>query len=311
MSQVYLTRLIIETQSPMAINTGNREVGFDTQLARDVNNLPYIPATGIVGVWRNIASQTLSEKEIEQWFGFTGKESQSSTLTISDGALHNDKNEPVQGFLTPELVNQDQILSLLIQQRPHLRERVSINDRGVAKDTGKFDQILLPAGVRFCIDIKFYDDRLTNETAKQQWQKLLACWQHPQFAFGSSTRNGLGKIKVIASKQQVIDLNNNVEASKSISAFANRETIPTSLDLAPVEQIKLFASLPLKAIDNWRCGSGSQLLDKNKSKVKPEHSISIISYSEARFSWQNNKVRLPENFPEKIYISFDLDGLDP
>lgn len=310
MSQIYLTRLIIETQSPMAINTGNREVGFDTQLARDVNNLPYIPATGIAGVWRNIARQTLSEKEIEQidqWFGSTGENSQASTLTISDGALHNDKNEPIQGFLTPELVNQDEILSLLIQQRPHLRERVSINDRGVAKDTGKFDQILLPAGVRFCIDIKFSDDRFTNGVDKNQWKNLLACWQHPHFSFGSSTRNGLGKIKVIASEQQVIELNNNAEASKSILAFANRESIPTSLDLDPVEQAKLFASLPLKAIDNWRCGKGTQLLEKDKSKTRHDHSISIISYSEAKFTWQNNKVKLGE--PVAMLCGSSIKGI--
>jgi CRISPR/Cas system CMR subunit Cmr4 (Cas7 group RAMP superfamily) len=305
MSNIYLTRLIIETQSPMAINTGNREVGFDSQLARDVNNLPYIPATGIAGVWRKIASQTLSEADIDKWFGFAGAKNQSSTLTISDGALHNHQNKPVLGFLTPELINQDEILSLLIQQRPHLRERVSINDRGVAKERGKFDQILLPTGVRFCIDIKFFDDRLSNETVNQQWQKLLACWQHPQFAFGSSTRNGLGKIKVVASQQQVIELNNNAEASKDIRAFANRSNIPTTLDLDQVEHGNIFAILPLKAIDNWRSGTGTQLLGKNKAK--PEHSINIISYSEAQFIWKNNTVSLSE--PIAVLCGSSIKGI--
>jgi CRISPR/Cas system CMR subunit Cmr4 (Cas7 group RAMP superfamily) len=305
MSQVYLTRLVVETQSPMAINTGNREVGFDTQLARDVNSLPYIPATSIAGVWRNIARETMTTQEIECWFGFAGNKSQSSTLTIADGALHNNKNKPVQGFLTPELINQDEILSLLIQERPHLRERVSINDRGVAKDKAKFDQIILPAGVRFCIDVKFNFDNANKEINEEQWQKLLACWQHPQFAFGSSTRNGLGKIKVIASKQQIIELDNNPKASEEISLFAKRENIPTSLDITPVNTFKHFASLPLKAIDNWRCGSGSQLLTKNN--IKNDHSINIITYSESKFHWTNNKVSLSE--PEPVLCGSSIKGI--
>ncbi|MBL0689569.1 MAG: hypothetical protein JJW02_09105 [Pseudoalteromonas sp.] len=320
-NKVYLTRLIIETTSPMAINTGNRETLFDSQLARDVNNLPYIPATGIAGEWQSIARQTLltdnltkdtAESDLAQWFGFTNKNSQdssknqnkttsqASSLTISDGVLHNSNNEPVQGLLTHEKINQDKVLSVLIQTRPHLRERVSINDRGVAKDTGKFDQILLPAGVRFCIDIKFFNDKLQNNLSENeiatQWQKLLSCWQHPQFAFGSSTRNGLGKIKIIASEQQVIELSNNSnasEASKALTAFAKRKNIPNKLDLPPSEQIKLFANLPLKALDNWRCGSGTQLLDK-ENKAKPEKSVSMISYSEAKFNWSNNKATFGE-----------------
>jgi agmatinase len=36
-----------------------------------------------------------------------------------------------------------------------------------------------------------------------------------------------------------------------------------------------------------------------------------ITFFDAETIHQNKKVELPNNFPKKIYISFDVDGLDP
>ena len=68
MTKMFLNRYIIETTSPMAINSGRRETGFDTQLARDANDLPYIPATSFTGVWRHLTQSLLGEKQVKQWF---------------------------------------------------------------------------------------------------------------------------------------------------------------------------------------------------------------------------------------------------
>jgi len=316
MSNLYLTRIVIETTSPMAINTGGRETGFDSQLARDANNLPYIPATSIAGVWRAIArqyynDQDLDEKglnkdELKAWFGHTDNKnsdnpSQASSITLSDGVILNSNNQPIQGLVTPACINQDEVLSQLVQARPHHRERISINDRGVAKDTGKFDQLLLPAGVRFCIDIKlnnkeFNDKNLTEDFINKQWSALLNCWQHPLFAFGASTRNGLGKFKIIGTLEHSISLkandNNSPEAiTEKLRDFSERKSIPLSTQengtLTSASKHQYLASLELQAIDNWRCGTGSQLLNKIRYK-NLENNVNIISYSEAKFEWDTN-----------------------
>ncbi|WP_198559915.1 RAMP superfamily CRISPR-associated protein [Colwellia sp. 12G3] len=310
MGKVYLTRLIIETQSPMAINTGNREVGFDSQLARDANNLPYVPATSIAGVWKHLAKEVLSENSIDNWFGYTGKESQSSTLTISDGVLHNSKNKPVQGLLTPEAINQDSLLSMLVQARPHHRERVSINDRGVAKNTGKFDQILLPAGIRFCIDIKFYDDRLANDTISKEWDDLLNCWQNPLFALGANTRNGLGKLTVVASNTEVINLSDVISASHKMQSHALRENIPEKNNINFIAEQNVFATLPLKALDNWRSGAGSQLLGKY-NKGEADKSIAMITYSEPKVKWHSKagKTQAEISEPKAVLCGSSIKGI--
>ncbi|PID41615.1 MAG: hypothetical protein CSB48_13855 [Proteobacteria bacterium] len=302
MSTIHVTQLVIETRSPMAINSGSRETGFDTQLARDVNGLPYIPATAIAGVWSHViqsAPCAASDKEKslalrDKWLGTT---EQSSSLSISNGRVLNSKNQAVLPLTPIAEIEQDAVLNLLSQQRPHHRERVAINDRGVARETGKFDQILLPKGVRFSITLRWSDrGRGDNATLhKDEWQELLSLWHDPAFAFGSSTRNGLGKIKVIACEQHEIDLSQGQSAAARLRQALNTQARVTSENRLPEpgksSSLRLIAELPLQALDNWRCGSGSELLGKNR----PENAVALITYSEPRFEWKKNVASLKKN----------------
>lgn len=287
MSHLLLTRLIIETVSPMAINSGMRETGFDTQLARDANGLPYIPATSLAGVWRHLASKDLGEHKAADWFGFVeGKRGQSSRLTIADGVLLDSQSQPIQGLILASEIAADPLLSLLAQPRPLHRERVSLNDRGVAKDTGKFDQLLVPSGIRFCIDIKFSEAELSAEK-QAEWQQLLSCWQSRFFALGATTRNGLGRIKVIASKQQRLSLYDNPQSAVELVKFAKREQLPNTLDLTSQVNETPLATLCLKALDNWRCGSGEQLMGASS-----QPNVALMSYSEPYIEWPIEGARL-------------------
>lgn len=289
LQHIHIAKLVIETTSPMAIHSGQRETGFDGELARDASGLPTIPATAIAGVWSHIIESITCEKEGEQlkerWFGNTN---QSSSLTISNGRVHNSNNQPISALLTPEEITNDTLLTMLASPAPLHRERVSLNDRGVAKDTGKFDQVLLPTGTRFSITLRFddrprEDDKDSEENkglsleGEQGFKKLLEAWFDPRFAFGSSTRNGLGKIKIIAGSLSTIDLKNNIEASTKIKLALDSQ--PQSLDsiFKNNHQDHLLASLPLQALDNWRCGTGSERLvdsgkpasQKKADKIKP------------------------------------------
>ncbi|MEG3755229.1 RAMP superfamily CRISPR-associated protein [Psychromonas arctica] len=299
-SKRYLVRLVIETQSPMAINSGDRETAFDAQLARDNNGLPTIPATAIAGVWQSVAN-ALAITGREAWFGFINhrdKEnnsySQRSALTISNGLIHNSKNTPIMGIQSQAELQKDPLLALLLQARPHHRERVSLNDRGVAKDTGKFDQLLLPKGCRFSINIQF-DDQFVDENA---FHALLECWQSRSFALGSSTRNGLGRINVIASEQTCFNLNDGAKAGHALQkALCNNKPPQTpTINITYDQNTFLKAHLPLKALDNWRCGAGSALLQKNEKTEtnKSEHSVNIMTYSEPVIEWTNQHASIKE-----------------
>ena len=277
MSQLYLTRLVIETQTPMAINSGMREVGFDSQLARDANGLPYLPGTSIAGVWRQLATQdkNLDEATAKAWFGTTDKR---SLLSIGNGALLNSQHQAMTGLVTPTAIDKDPILSKLALSSPHHRDRVAINDRGVAADKAKFDQILLPKGVRFSIDISWQQQ---EEAQADQWQKLLALWHNRTFALGANTRNGLGQIKVVGMNTEIVALNDlsGEHPATKISQF-KQQAAPQTVSEVTHTQTPL-CELTLQADSYWRFGSGTEVLSADKTDAD------IISYSEPSISWGN------------------------
>lgn len=284
MSKIYLTRLVIETTSPMAISSGGRESGFDTELARDANGLPYIPATSIAGVWRSLVRQ-ISEKEAAFWFGDKGR---GSRLVISNGFIHDSGNKPVIGLHTQASLMKDALLKHLLQTRPHHREHVRINDRGVAADEAKFDQLMLPTGVRFCIDIKWQNEHagMADEHLVKSWTTILKCWCHRLFVLGATTRNGLGRFKIVGDMQAELELLNNPDISGQLRSFARYEYIPTKPSLKAKEPEQPFASLPLVALDHWRCGSGTELLG---AAPADGNSVGIISYAEKTITWTDHK----------------------
>lgn len=282
MSQIHVAKLVLETQSPMAITTGERETSFDSALVRDMNGLPIIPATAIAGVWGHLA-QHLPNNEKNYWFGSSEK---SSVLSISNAVIHDQNNRPVLPFMAPEIIGNDSVLSVCALERPYHRERVSLNDRGVAKDTGKFDQIVLPKGVRFSLTVRWQHNAKFDHTA------LFALWNDRQMAFGASTRNGLGQVKVIASEIKAFNLDSAPEQAEQLQHYVFDRKVPTQLnEIASFshDNDRLFASLPLQALDNWRCGSGSELLDRNSSRVQDDLNVAIKTYSEPSWTWKNNQ----------------------
>lgn len=289
MSQLVLTQIIIETSAPLAINSGGRETGFDSELARDANQLPYIPATAIAGVWRHLAEDRLGTEITNQWFGNIGNDGESSRLYIHDGLLLDSTGQPIQGLQVAEHIQKDPLLRLLHQQRPHHRERVRINDRGVASDQGKFDQIMLPTGVRFCLQVR-WQGAADNTEQQQQWQALLELLTQPDFALGSSTRNGLGRFNIIADRTKALKLHNNPTAGVELQRFIKREQLPSKRTLN-ASSYTPFATLGLTALDGWRCGQGSRPIGQNVDS----HTDSF-TYSEPVIRWQHGKAQCNDEY---------------
>jgi CRISPR/Cas system CSM-associated protein Csm3 (group 7 of RAMP superfamily) len=301
MSQLYLTRILIETTSPLAINSGGRETGFDGQLARDANQLPYIPATSLAGVWRHLVDSLLGKEVSKHWFGCIDTDGESSRLFIQDGLLLDSQGSPVHGLLDADSIPTDPLLQRLQQSRPHHRERVRINDRGVASDLSKFDQIMLPKGIRFCIDIRWQNDAV-SETELKEWQQLLACFAHPAFALGSSTRNGLGRFKIVADEQNTLTLSNNPNAGDALRKFVQRKTMPTKACIH-ISDTRPFAKLELTGLNGWCSGQGSRPLGEEAD----QHTDSF-TYSEPRVSWHQGVARWSEK-PEAILCGSSIKGI--
>jgi CRISPR/Cas system CSM-associated protein Csm3 (group 7 of RAMP superfamily) len=277
----------------MAIYTGQRETLADNQLVRDVNGLPMIPATSFAGVWRHLATITLPSLDIDHYFGYTNNESSAiSNLTISSARLLDSQHQPVKNYAEKSSIDDDELLRLCKMERPLQRDRVAINDRGVAKETGKYDQILLPKGVRFALTIQ----ASINEEQQQEFETLLGLLNDRRFALGAATRNGLGQIKVVRSQRVTINLNNNPKAGHELKAAITapcpniNELETEKYNLSPIQPL---ASIPLQALDNWRCGKGIELIGKPPTKG----SVAILSYSEPSIEWTGEVAKIAEHKP--------------
>ena len=62
----HLARVIIETKTPLAVGSGEKEITTDALVATDVNGLPYIPGTALAGVVRSM----IGEEKSKEYFGF-------------------------------------------------------------------------------------------------------------------------------------------------------------------------------------------------------------------------------------------------
>lgn len=278
MSQLHLHRYLIETTAPMAISTGGRETGFDTQLARDANGLPYIPATSFAGVWRHLVQSTLGEEAANRWFGYISSQgSEGSKLFIQNGLLVDNNSQPIMGLVPPHHIENNPFLQRLSTDNPLHRDRVRINDRGVASDKAKFDQILLPKGLRFVIDVRWQGE-------SDEWQHIETLLASPLFALGASTRNGLGRFTIKAADTKTLALQNNPKAGDTLQRFMARNTLPTGKARA-TQTYKPFATLSLKAWDAWRSGKGARPIGEADS-----HTDSF-TYSEPYITWQGDNAR--------------------
>ncbi|MCO7255745.1 RAMP superfamily CRISPR-associated protein [Dickeya oryzae] len=287
MNRLRLARLLLETTSPLAINSAERAAGFDTALARDANHLPYLPATSLAGVWRHWVTRHMGDAVADAWFGSLEPDASASRLFIQNGLLINSRHQPVQGLLSDDEIAQDNLLNQLVQPNPHHREQVRINDRGVAQDTGKYDQILLPAGLRFCVDIRWHPPRTPHQqddtaTQQQQWRAILTAFTDPLFRLGSHTRNGLGRLRLVASELTELPLQNAPAQGEVLRRLTRRDTLPVRQDLQPDALATApFARLTLQARDGWRAGVGYRPVSEDTA---PE--TDRFTYSEPVVVWQ-------------------------
>ena len=242
MSTVVLTRVAVETVSPLAIYSGNRETLGQNAIVRDWNGLPRIPATAIAGVWRhtvmNIA-KGVNPIQFEHWFGFKGdqktQERMASRIIVTDGLLLDSKSclpgtldDKGQLHMLTEPDSRDPVYSLVNINNSGRFERTCcrLNEKKANHRSALFTAKTLPKGLRFAFDLKF---ELDSEEDVQNYRKVLKIIGSRTFALGSKTANGLGSFKVIGVDLEEIRLEDYVdkpeEAAKKIRAFVVNRTV--------------------------------------------------------------------------------------
>ena len=242
-----LSRITLEAVTPLSIGSGNKDIKTDSVIAKDVNGLPYIPATTLAGLIRH----SLPEEEQRKWMGYqTKEESYGSQLILSEAKILSEFGKPIDG-LNP---NEDKITKLR-QQLP-IRQHVRINHQGTAEKNGKFDEEIVPKGMRFCFEMELMSEEDDNEIM----DKILTTIQSNGFRVGSGSRSGFGQISVISILHKRLDLSVSKDLEHYLSKSSSLDETWTGYEPYPSKVSKktdyIHYELRLQPIDFMFFGSG-------------------------------------------------------
>lgn len=196
----YMARVVLEAETPLAVGSGENNILTDALVATDVNGLPYIPGTSIAGVVRSMLDKSCADS----FFGIKGVDNmqgEGSRIIFTEAKIVNSKGVVMDGLLSKAALSDS-----LLKHYSDLpvRQHVRINARGTTDQGGKFDEQVVFAGTRFCFEIEMVG---TKEDA-HYFDDALNQIHDQSFRLGSGTRNGFGKMSIIASetKTRTLDL---------------------------------------------------------------------------------------------------------
>lgn len=197
---VHLARVVVEADTPIAIGTGREDIMTDAPVARDVNGLPYIPATSLTGVIRHALGIGKEDRNVV--FGYHDKNGgQGSRLILTDAVMIGKEGKAMDGICNINKANED-FYSHYIEK--NVRQHVRITDKGVA-DTeryGKFDNEVVYKGTRFVFEMEL----LSDENEVKDFENSLKQLYDETFRIGSGARCGYGKLRVVRCERVTLDL---------------------------------------------------------------------------------------------------------
>lgn len=195
---VHLARVVVEADTPIAIGTGREDIVTDAPVVRDVNGLPYIPATSLTGVIRHALGIGKEDKNVV--FGYHDKNGgQGSRLILTDAVMIGKEGKAMDGICN---IQNDEFYSHYNEK--NVRQHVRITDKGVAdtKGYGKFDNEVVYKGTRFVFEMEL----LSDDPEVEDFENSLKQLYDETFRIGSGTRCGYGKLKVVWCERVTLDL---------------------------------------------------------------------------------------------------------
>ena len=183
-------KIVFELEAPLAIGSGDNE-STDKDLIRDANGCPYIPASSITGVIRDILTKKDKDKA-KEYFG--------------DVEINRGKKEDVL-MSESRIVFYDATISAGTP-RITVRDSVALDDYKTAKKGAKFDMEVLEPGVKFTT---FIEQNYTSEAYEDYGQEIARVFLYEKPLFGGKSMRGYGAICNTAVSERTFDLSKDAE----------------------------------------------------------------------------------------------------
>lgn len=206
----HIVRLTVEAETPIAIGTGKAsDIITDAPVIKDINGLPYIPATSIAGILRD--AMGLKNGNKGNIFGYLGssESGHGSEIIFTDAVMVGKSGEVLDGT---RAIDWNEDFYKEYQAMP-VRQHVRINDKGTAGDKGKFDNQVVYKGTRFVFEIELLSEKSKDENITEAINQMY----DSTLRIGGGTRKGYGKLRVIECLQADIDLTNTDELNKYLA----------------------------------------------------------------------------------------------
>lgn len=276
----HMALVTLQAETAHGIHSGDSDQIQDVVLLRDVNGLPTIPGTSLAGVLRHLFQARHAQIDTDRVFGFSEKQDgHSSAIQVGWAFIHDSQNVSTEGIR--DNVETDSVLCELAKAHPITRQRVRLDARGTAEDTGKFDVSLVPAGARYSTLLGFWSDG--TEVDELAWQSVLELLYAPDFRVGHGTRSGAGAFCVQAMHGQSWDLRTE-EGKNGFIARPRTRMDARKLPLASPEvpDDGLQVTLKLQSEAGWRIGGGDLAVGFD------DESPDMLPQTEWRLEWKNN-----------------------
>ena len=278
-----IARITLEATSPLAVGSGEKDIITDAPVARDVNDLPYIPGTSLMGIIRH------NLKDLKERDTIFGGQEEGSKVLISDALLLGSNQKAMDGLKN---IEQDEYLKAF-EVLP-IRQHVRITEKGTGADHGKFDEQVVYKGTRFIFEMELLSETKDDENM----QKLLNVISSPTFRVGSGTRNGFGSMKVVSMKYASYDLTKEkdldayLKKSSSLEEDWNEAMEKKPCELQGTDWIKYTLTLkPLNFFLYVDWSTGKPEIKESKSLIPATSVKGAISHRTA-YHWN----RLTKHF---------------
>lgn len=250
----HIARLTVEAETPLAIGTGKgSDILTDAPIAKDVNGLPYIPATSIAGVLRH--AMGYADKDKDNSFGYldNGDSGHGSDIIFTDAVMVGKEGKALDGIQNIEWKDE---FYRVFQDLP-IRQHVRITEKGTAENNGKFDNEVVYKGTRFVFEIELVSDNGNDNHIEKAVEHLRYC----TLRIGGGTRKGYGKLRVVKCQQASLDLAKPEDLKKylkkSSSLAEDWDGFAENSEIGSLDDSKwTHYQLKLKPLDFFMFGSG-------------------------------------------------------
>lgn len=255
----HIVRLTVEAATPLAVGTGKScDILTDAPVAKDVNGLPYIPATSIAGVLRHAMGLTDDQTEGNP-FGYISKSDDnddsghSSDIIFTDAVMVGKNGKALDGI---QDIDWNDEFYRYFQDLP-VRQHVRIDHKGTAENNGKFDNEVVYKGTRFVFEIEL----MSEKDDKEHIEKAIGHLRYSTLRIGGGTRKGYGKLSIVDCRQASLNLSKPEHLEKYLNKSSSlAEDWDGFTEISETESLDdskwTHYQLKLKPLDFFMFGSG-------------------------------------------------------